>query len=483
MVKLYEVELLYNYPTGYYIEAPSILCGQKYIYVANHQVTYQKKLSDLTKYIYVTSAQDYCSNISNEDGVFHCLSSCLRNHPNECSLNLQPPTTIVLKDYSYKTDFSNLNVTISPVNNLANFSQGLSNEQYTTLELSGKGVWFNNLTISGVNIIAHDISNIAILVNNRLVINRGSHSFYDNSGLGAIQAYRDISLIDASITFRNNSSVQGGAIFAYGALTIQNTGGGSLDFCGNNALSSGNGGAIAINDQNISLIDARITFRSNHSNVGGAIYGDANLTISGSKTNLKFYDNSAWFGGGAIYTGLGGSLTIQNTSGGSLDFSNNQPNDIFLTSATNTPRGNICPPLFDCSDKPDNKLCNQLIPQQCTVQNTSWDISIGANCIGKGVYNTCCSYNSENPTCASGFTTDCTNQGVNILGDYPPPNRLANFKKAWQTCISDNSCNGIQEVPLLPSHKAWFLMYDLSLSECSSNIFNNIVYKINKKNK
>ena len=119
MVKLYEVDHLNNKHTGYYIEAPSILCGQKNVYVAKHEVTYLKKLSDLTKYIYVTSAQDYCSNISNEDGVYNCLSSCLRNSQPECSLNLQPSPKIILKDNSYNTDFSNLNVKINPVNNFS----------------------------------------------------------------------------------------------------------------------------------------------------------------------------------------------------------------------------------------------------------------------------------------------------------------------------------------------------------------------------
>ena len=467
---------------------------------------------------------------------------------------------------------------------LVNFSPGLSNEQYTTLELSGTEVYFNRLTISGVNIIAHDISNSAITVNNGLVINGGSHCFYDNLGLGAISSIvaaqsspgeGDISLIDASITFRNNSSgYDGGAIFGTSSLTIQNTGGGSLNFCGNYAFTMGgaiymsdnislidasitfrnnhvvpDSGAITITD-NISLIDASITFRSNNvsrfggaNRFGGAIYSRGNLTISGPMTNLKFYDNSLVGDGGAIFAdsltiqntsggsldfcgnqanyanggaiciqsdislidasitfrnnsagvtgaaisaGLGGSLTIQ-TSSGSLVFSNNQPNDIYLNSTTITSGSDICPPLFDCSDNSDNKLCNQLIPVHCKepVMGTSWDISIGAYCTGSGSSNTCCSYNPWNPTCASGEITDCTNQGVNILHTPAPINRLANFKKAWQTCISDNSCNGIQEALLsdppssLP-YKAWFLMYDLSLSECSSNILNYIVYKKNK---
>ena len=77
-------------------------------------------------------------------------------------------------------------------------------------------------------------------------------------------------------------------------------------------------------DNDLSLIDASITFSNNKTTGdGAAICSGGSLTISGPGTNLKFYDNSANFGGAIFST----SLTIQNTSGGSVDFCGNQSDE------------------------------------------------------------------------------------------------------------------------------------------------------------
>ncbi|MCL2743176.1 MAG: hypothetical protein FWE67_04925, partial [Planctomycetaceae bacterium] len=149
----------------------------------------------------------------------------------------------------------------------------------------------------------------------------------------------------------NTATINGGAIYAVGALTITNTGGGTLTFTGNQATgASGTGGAISANG-NVN-IGSGVTFDSNLASVGGgAIFlqttatqlsldgttfqqnsangtngGAVNFGNSGATTlyyagNTTFIDNSAALNGAAIY--VAGALTLTNTGGGTLLFSGN----------------------------------------------------------------------------------------------------------------------------------------------------------------
>ena len=130
------------------------------------------------------------------------------------------------------------------------------------------GIYFGSLDVSGVNINAHDSNDAAIYINNftpvitGLKITGGSHNFYNNQG-GAIYSIDNIDLIDTSMLFKNNYNVYG---------------------------------------------------------TGGAISTSKNLTISGEKTNIHFWDNSSNGPGGAIFCN---SLKINN-NGGYIDFCGNK---------------------------------------------------------------------------------------------------------------------------------------------------------------
>lgn len=166
----------------------------------------------------VSPTPTVCEDITNESTFYKCLSSCTST---TCSLTLNNNKNILIKDNSYTTNFSNLNVSIRTRDN------GTGN-----LELSGVGIYFGSLDVSGVNINAHDSNDAAIYIRNftpvftGLKITGGSHNFYNNRGGirggGAIYSIDNIDLIDTSMLFKNNYNVygEGGAISTSKNLTI-----------------------------------------------------------------------------------------------------------------------------------------------------------------------------------------------------------------------------------------------------------------------
>ena len=250
MVKLYEVlkditPLTY---TGYYVEVPSLGCIKDYgqNYITKHNIHNIRRLTNQEQYEYVATAAlsptKLCHDISDANGFMTCLSSCSKDHLYDCSVTLQYNAPITLtSDVSY----NNINLTIRA--NHVDFTHGVSNDDWIGIEVSGANISLNKLDICGVNLSIHDSSSSqsALTCASGLIIREGIHSFYNN-----------------------RTSGEGGAI------------------------SSGN---------NMHLIDASITFRHNYSNQdGGAIYTEESLTVTGDKTNLIFYDNSAVGVGGAI---------------------------------------------------------------------------------------------------------------------------------------------------------------------------------------
>ena len=147
----------------------------------------------------------------------------------------------------------------------------------------------------------------------------------ETDDIGAL--YLSVNTGDYGLTFagaaeflENHASIDGGAIYTPGNLTI--TGGsGNITFSGNSA--SIYGGAI-FTPGNLTITggSGNITFSGNSaSNNGGAIYTKGNLTIGGGAGKISFSGNQATYRGGAIYS-INGSINIRAGTGG-IEFVNN----------------------------------------------------------------------------------------------------------------------------------------------------------------
>ena len=158
--------------------------------------------------------------------------------------------------------------------------------------------------------------------------------FHDNSATfgGAIctnyLTIKDISNSNMIKFYDNNALASGGAIFTpdTGNIYINNISGEGIDFCGNMVKSKGQGGAIQSFD--VTLINANITFRKNHSTMGGAISAAGTLTIKNisNSNKIKFYNNSVNNVSGGARGGAINSLNLifKNISSGGLDFCGNK---------------------------------------------------------------------------------------------------------------------------------------------------------------
>ncbi|AKL97528.1 OmpA family protein [Endomicrobium proavitum] len=155
----------------------------------------------------------------------------------------------------------------------------------------------------------------------------------------------NITFNNGSATFTNNKALtgSGGAIYAVDDLVFD---GANVDFTGNEAL-SGNGGAIFADDTILTIKNAVMTFMNNKSLLGGAVYAsnNSNITLSGRG---NFTGNEAATNGAAVYVTGGSTVTIE-AANGDIIFSGNKaagtPNDIYadnnsrlnlITSGTNT---------------------------------------------------------------------------------------------------------------------------------------------------
>ena len=331
--QLYEVDRVTGHSTGYIVNVHSASCLEKNTYIKTHKIL-GSKFTDNKNYKYVSNLDipSSCANITNEDMLYNCLSSCntLKGTSKYCGISLEYNTAtnnkiILTNKYDY-TKFSNLDVnitTIKPVNNLSTFNQGLSSEQYVTLELSGTMIYFKSLNISNVNLHAHDSNNRAITVDTSLTITNGNHMFTNNTindKGGAIYSNNSINFTDASITFSGNASKDGGAIYSnnsinftdasitfdnnvaskYGGAIFANTinsNNGNFVFQYNTALDEG--GAITFSKL-LNIQNGNYRFSSNTSNVGGAITNIEYGNIHFIDSSMQFNNNTSKFDGGAI---------------------------------------------------------------------------------------------------------------------------------------------------------------------------------------
>ena len=295
MTKFYELDDTDNL-TGYHIYASDHKCIHSYKHVMHNNSGHSMKLSDTTVYTYSQYDPAYCKSISNENSFYTCLKSC--KSTKTCEAYLENSITIVKDQYGRigGSDFSDLTVIIRPVSK--GYTSGTASyDSYITptLELSGIGVYFNSLDVSGVNLKGHDVSNGggAIFLQKSLVIHGGSHQFNNNQthstdGIGAIFCAGDIYFIDVSMIFKDNSGASSAVFNDYGGIYF---------------------------------IDASITFMNNVAvEEGCPIYTNSLLSISGSKTNLYFKDNSG-YSAGAITSS---NLNINIEGSGQIIFSGNQ---------------------------------------------------------------------------------------------------------------------------------------------------------------
>ena len=302
-----------NIYTGYHTYAKSHEYIQKYKHIMYNSLEERSRSSDPSVYTYRIEVSNICSAVGTSSEFLNCLKYCNLNSNKTCEVSLNRDITLV--DYNYNRYFSNLNVQIR--NN---------DDNIHTLELSNAIIHFNRLDISGVNLNVHDVSKgfSPITIQDTLIIQEGSHNFYNNytdnsGGGGAIYSRRDIHFIDTCINFINNYAFNsGGAIITDNAIFTDSI----IHFMDNN--SSLNGGAI--NSVKIFVTDSSITFSNNHAKYGdgGAIYfheGD----ISFIDSSITFIDNYSISGDGGAILHNSGEMIF---AGGLYEFYNNKLLDL-----------------------------------------------------------------------------------------------------------------------------------------------------------
>lgn len=148
---------------------------------------------------------------------------------------------------------------------------------------------------------------------------------------GAIYSGGTITLIDCDVTNNyatgNPAFNSGGAIRSTGELTIIRT-----NFWNNGldpSASPGQGGAIYQHTMDPLIVEDS-TFRSNEAAAGGAILALGEVHITGS----TFYDNDATFAGGAIYSGMSGSLYLTNSTFSKNDGDLRYDGDVWIQNST-----------------------------------------------------------------------------------------------------------------------------------------------------
>ena len=192
--------------TGYHTYAKSDECIQKYKHIMNNSLELTTRLSDTSVYTYRLEESNTCSAVGTSSEFINCLKYCKSNPNKLCEVSLNTDITLVNDHYNFS---KYLNVQIR--NN---------DDNIHTLELSNAIIHFNRLDISGVNLNVHDVSKgfSPITIQDTLIIQEGSHNFYNNytdnsGGGGAIYSRRDIHFIDTCINFINNYAFNsGGAI-------------------------------------------------------------------------------------------------------------------------------------------------------------------------------------------------------------------------------------------------------------------------------
>ena len=134
------------------------------------------------------------------------------------------------------------------------------------------------------------------------VLKNVNFSYNSKTGYGgAINVGTSVTSFDLNdlegVTFDHNSSTQrGGAIYTSAPFTIT---GKNISFTNN---SSANGGAIYVdNNLTIKADGGDITFSNNTATTGGAIYASGNVTLEATEGNISFLNNSPLYIAGNIY--------------------------------------------------------------------------------------------------------------------------------------------------------------------------------------
>ena len=157
-----------------------------------------------------------------------------------------------------------------------------------------------------------DQSGGAIYNSGKLTINNASTtSFTGNKSInakgGAIYNGENAEAIVGGASFQGNQSLQGGAIYNNGKLSVANA---STSTFKDNTAGTGKGGAIYNDAKGVATIEKAL-FQNNQAAQGGAIYNSGKLTINNASTTA-FKDNKATGGkGAAIYNASNGTVIIQ----------------------------------------------------------------------------------------------------------------------------------------------------------------------------
>ena len=152
----------------------------------------------------------------------------------------------------------------------------------------------------------------AIYNSGKLTINNASTtSFTGNKSInakgGAIYNGENAEAIVGGASFQGNQSLQGGAIYNNGKLSVANA---STSTFKDNTAGTGKGGAIYNDAKGVATIEKAL-FQNNQAAQGGAIYNSGKLTINNASTTA-FKDNKATGGkGAAIYNASNGTVIIQ----------------------------------------------------------------------------------------------------------------------------------------------------------------------------
>jgi predicted outer membrane repeat protein len=121
------------------------------------------------------------------------------------------------------------------------------------------------------------------------ITNTTFESNITTSGGGAVVAYGPLTIANSTFT-SNSSSGEGGAVVAYGPLTVT---GSTMN---SNTTSNGTGGAI-YSTGSLTITDSNFSSNTATSGQGGAVYFDSNLEGALVVTNSTFASNAADLGG------------------------------------------------------------------------------------------------------------------------------------------------------------------------------------------
>jgi predicted outer membrane repeat protein len=243
---------------------------------------------------------------------------------------------IIIGILSVVSEVNSANIYVNPSTGSDSNIGDVNNPKATIKNATGSAnnndvIILANGTYTGVgNTNINIVKNLSYIGSNnkQVILNAGGKGnfFTVNSGY---------SVLFNNITFMNGLSVQGGAIFSEGSLTVKNS-----IFINNTGNVVSGGGAI--HNYGTFLID-NCVFEGNYAGYGGAFYND--VGNNGVINNSNFTNNGAYQHGGAIDNVVGNNTIIANsifknnwvnlTSGGAIYIHNNNIFNIINVSFIN----------------------------------------------------------------------------------------------------------------------------------------------------